>query len=94
MTATLSTAQARRIALAAQGFDDTIGALNAAFVTDGIFIDVADDSEIETPLEIQNVQGGGQSHVRSAVRVGKGAKVTIVQRETGVGAGLVSSVTN
>lgn len=81
-------------ALNVLGFDDTVGALNAAFVSDGWFIDVADGTDLEQPLEIQNIQAGGQAHMRSAVRVGKEAKVTIVQRETGSDAALVSSVSN
>ena len=35
---------------------------------------------------------GGQSHVRLPVRVGAGAKVTIVERQVGAGDGLASSV--
>lgn len=81
-------------ALGTHGYDDTVGALNAAFVSDGWFVDVPAGVELERPLEIQDVQAGGQVHVRSAVRVGENAKVTIVQRETGSGPGLVSSVTN
>lgn len=81
-------------ALINHGYDDAIGALNTAFVSYGWFVDIAAGAEIETPIELQNVQAGGQSHVRSAVRVGAGAKVTIVQRETGSEAGLVSSVSN
>ena len=81
-------------ALGTHGYDDTVGALNAAFVSDGWFVDVPAGVELERPLEIQDVQAGGQVHVRSAVRVGENAKVTIVQRETGSGSGLVSSVTN
>lgn len=80
-------------ALDSAGFDDAIGALNSAFVADGYFIDIADGAELAAPLELQSVQNGGQSHVRSAVRVGKSAKATIVQRETGDD-GLVSSVSN
>lgn len=81
-------------ALDPKGLDDAIGALNAAFVGDGYAIDIADGTVLEAPLELQNVQGGGQTHVRIPINVGAGAKATIVQRETGNAAGLVSSVTN
>lgn len=81
-------------ALDLQGSDDAIGALNTAFVADGVFVDIAAGSELDRPLELQNVQAGGQTHVRLPVRVGDGAKATIVERQTGVGAALVSSVTN
>ncbi|WP_202350518.1 Fe-S cluster assembly protein SufD [Mesorhizobium sp. 113-1-2] len=74
------------------GSDDAIGALNAAFVADGYFVDIADGTELEKPIELQNVQAGGQTHVRLAVRVGVGAKAVIVERQAGDGAALVSSV--
>ncbi|QKD06538.1 Fe-S cluster assembly protein SufD [Mesorhizobium loti] len=74
------------------GSDDAIGALNTAFVADGYFVDIADGAELNKPLELQNLQAGGQTHVRLPVRVGVGAKATIVERQTGDGAALVSSV--
>ncbi|OBQ61411.1 Fe-S cluster assembly protein SufD [Mesorhizobium erdmanii] len=74
------------------GSDDAIGALNTAFVADGYFIDIADGVELEKPIELQNLQAGGQTHVRLPVRVGAGAKAVIVERQAGEGAALVSSV--
>lgn len=74
--------------------DDAIGALNAAFIADGWFLDIAAGVEIAAPIELQNIQAGGQAHVRLAVRVGAGAKATIVERQTGTGVALVSSVSN
>ena len=41
----------------------------------------------QSPIELQNVQAGGQTHVRLPVRVGAGAKATIVERQTGTGDG-------
>lgn len=78
--------------LVTYGSDDAIGALNTAFVADGYFVDIEAGAQIEKPIELQNVQAGGQTHVRLPVRVGAGAKATIVERQTGDGAGLVSSV--
>jgi Fe-S cluster assembly protein SufD len=77
-----------------QGPDDAIGALNAAFVADGYFLDIAPGTVLEAAVELQNVQAGGQTHVRLPVRVGDGAKGTIVERQTGTGDGLSSSVVN
>ncbi|PBB30972.1 Fe-S cluster assembly protein SufD [Mesorhizobium sp. M1A.F.Ca.IN.022.07.1.1] len=76
------------------GADDAIGALNTAFVADGYFVDIADGTELEKPIELQNLQAGGQTHVRLLARVGAGAKAIIVERQTGEGgeAALVSSV--
>jgi len=74
--------------------DDAVGAVNTAFVADGYFLDIAAGEEIDEPIELQNVQAGGQAHVRLPVRIGAGAKVTIVERQTGSGAAFVSSVSN
>ncbi|MEO5324252.1 Fe-S cluster assembly protein SufD [Mesorhizobium sp. CC13] len=79
-------------ALVTYGKDDAIGAINTAFVADGYFVDIEAGAQLERPIELQNVQAGGQSHVRLPVRVGAGARATIVERQTGEGAGLVSSV--
>ena len=81
-------------ALELRGADDAIGALNAAFVADGFFLDIADGAAPQSPIELQNVQDGGQTHVRFPVRVGAGAKATIVERQTGSGDALVSSVSH
>ncbi|RWA62284.1 Fe-S cluster assembly protein SufD [Mesorhizobium sp.] len=74
------------------GADDAIGALNTAFVADGYFVDIADGAELAKPIELQNLQSGGQAHVRLLTRVGAGARATIVERQSGEGAGLASSV--
>lgn len=80
--------------LGLEGDDDTVSALNAAFVADGYVIDVSAGAQVETPIELQNVQAGGQIHSRFSVNVGKGAKVTFVERQTGDGNALVSSVSH
>ncbi|MDX8478820.1 Fe-S cluster assembly protein SufD [Mesorhizobium sp. VK24D] len=78
------------------GADDAIGALNTAFVADGYFVDIADGTQLEKPIELQNLQAGGQAHVRLLARVGAGAKAIIVERQAGEasedGEALVSSV--
>lgn len=78
--------------LAPTGKDDTIGALNAAFVTDGFAVSVAAGATIDAPVEFQNLQAGGQTHARFSVDVGEGAKAVFVERQTGLGEALVSSV--
>ncbi len=74
------------------GSDDTIGAINAAFVADGVALDIAAGTELEKPVELQNLQAGGQTHVRMVVNAGAGSRAVIVERQSGEGAGLVSSV--
>lgn len=81
-------------ALELRGSDDAVGAINTAFVADGFFLDIEDGAKVEAPIELQNVQDGGQAHVRLPVRIGAGARATIVERQTGSGAALVSSVSN
>lgn len=81
-------------AMEVQDSADAIGAINAAYVADGYFLDIAEGAELAAPIELQNVQAGGQSHVRFAVRVGNGAKAVIVERQTGAGGALASSITN
>lgn len=72
--------------------DDAVGALNSAFVSDGFRLSVAAGAVIDRPIEFQNLQAGGQSHARFAVSVGAGARATFVERQTGSGEALVSSV--
>lgn len=81
-------------ALATKDADDAIGALNSALVADGWFLDIEDGAEFESPIELQNVQAGGQVHARFGVRIGKNVKVTIIERQAGSGPALVSSVSN
>lgn len=71
------------LALSPRGTDDAIGQINAAYVTDGWAVDIADGAELEAPLELQNLQNSGQGHVRFPVRIGKEAKATIIERQHG-----------
>ncbi|APY12930.1 Fe-S cluster assembly protein SufD [Brucella sp. 10RB9214] len=69
--------------LRSRGFDDTIGQINAAYVSDGWMVSIADDTELEEPLEIQNIQNAGQGHTRFPVRIGANVKGTIIERQNG-----------
>lgn len=81
-------------ALGARDNDDAIGGLNTAFVSDGWFADIAAGAVLGAPVELQNIQAGGQTHVRFPVRVGAGAKATIIERQSGTGGALTTSVVN
>jgi Fe-S cluster assembly protein SufD len=81
-------------ALEPQDAADAIGAINVAFVSDGYLVEIADGAELEAPVELQNVMGPGQSHVRFPVRVGADARATIVERQAGEAAGFATSVSN
>lgn len=57
-------------------------ALNTALFTDGVVLDIADGREIETPIALVFGDAGGAAKsvfTRNAVRVGKGAKVVLVE---------------
>jgi Fe-S cluster assembly protein SufD len=81
-------------ALGARESDDAVGALNTAFVADGYLLDIADGAALAAPVEVQNLHAGGQAHVRLPVRVGKGAKATIIERQSGSAPALVSSISH
>ena len=83
-----------RAAMAPADADDAVGAVNAAFAADGFGLTIAGGAEIASPIEIQNLQAGGQVHARFPVAIGAGAKATIIERQAGAGAALVSSVSS
>ncbi len=82
-----------RAALVPADASDAVAAINAAFVTDGFALTVAAGEQIGKPIELQNLQAGGQVHARFPVAVGAGAKVTLIERQAGSGDALASSVT-
>jgi Fe-S cluster assembly protein SufD len=55
--------------------------LNAALATDGVVIDVADGAALARPLQVIHVAtaSSASAFTRSQVRVGKGARVTLVE---------------
>lgn len=66
-----------------RGTDDTIGQINAAYVSDGWAISIADGTELEAPLELQNIQKTGQGHTRFPMQIGADVKATVVERQSG-----------
>ena len=82
-----------RAVLAPTDSADAVAAINAAFVSDGFALAVAADADVATPIELQNLQAGGQVHARFPVTVGANARVTLVERQAGTGEALASSVT-
>lgn len=63
--------------------DDAVRAINTAFVTDGLRLTVAEQAQIEAPIEIQSIHNGGQVHTRHQINVGAGANVTFIDRHFG-----------
>ena len=61
---------------------DGVLALNTALFTDGAVLDIADGREIETPIALVFGDAGGEARsvvTRNVVRIGKGAKVVLVE---------------
>lgn len=82
--------------LSTKGADDAIGRINAGFVRDGYEIAIDDGARLESPIELQVLHGGGQSHARVTLKAGAGAQATVVERQksTGDDAAFVSSVSD
>lgn len=60
------------------------GLINDVLAQQGIVIDVAEGSQVEQPIRIVNVATNGvESHQRTLVRVGKGARATIIEHGAG-----------
>ena len=83
----------KRAAMTPFDSDDAVGAINAAFASDGFAVSIPDGVSVEAPVEFQNLQAGGQVHARFPVAVGAGAKAVLVERQTGSADALASSVT-
>ncbi len=69
--------------------DNAFVALNTAFLSDGLFLEVADDSEVDTPIHLVFVTTGGESGLRGvypriAIAVGKGGSVTMIESHISV----------
>lgn len=92
--AALLTAGDARATMTPADRDDAVGAINAAFAADGFGLTIAENAVIEAPIEIQNLQAGGQVHARFPVVIGAGATATIIERQGGAGSALVSSVSS
>ena len=61
---------------------DGVLALNTALFTDGAVLDIADGREIDTPIALVFGDAGGEARTvvtRNVVRVGKGAKIVLVE---------------
>ncbi len=63
--------------------EDFIGQLNTAFVTDGWLFHIPENIKLNSPIELQNIQMGGQSHTFSDIKVDKNSQVTFVEHQVG-----------
>ncbi|WP_042995572.1 Fe-S cluster assembly protein SufD [Bartonella quintana] len=63
--------------------EDFIGQLNTAFVTDGWLFRVHENTKLNIPIELQNIQMGGQSHIFSDIKMGKNSQAVFVEHQIG-----------
>ncbi|WP_332065575.1 Fe-S cluster assembly protein SufD [Bartonella sp. CB189] len=63
--------------------EDFIGQLNTAFFSDGWVFHIPENTKLNTPIEIQNIQKGGQSHTFSEIKIDKNSQATIIERQIG-----------
>lgn len=60
------------------------GLVNDVLATDGVIIDVAEGANIEQPIRVVNLLSkGGEAHTRVLVRVGRSAKVSVIEQFAG-----------
>ncbi|MEO1264509.1 MAG: Fe-S cluster assembly protein SufD, partial [Pseudomonadota bacterium] len=68
--------------------DESVVALNTAFATDGAVIEIATGATVAKPIMLVQVRSGDEARVsatRNVVKVGAGAKVTVVEAIVSVG---------
>ncbi|WP_330168962.1 Fe-S cluster assembly protein SufD [Bartonella grahamii] len=63
--------------------EDFIGQLNTAFVTDGWLFHIPENTKLNIPIELQNIQMGGQSHIFSDIKVDKNSQVMFIEHQIG-----------
>ena len=82
--------------LTATDRDDAIGRINGSFVRDGFAIVVPAGAQIEAPIELQVLHGGGQVHTRFPVTFGAASRSTVIERHQAMseGSALVSSISD
>ena len=76
--------------------EDAFGALNAATVTDGPFISVADNVHFESPVRVYYLstgRNGATANLRGYIRAGANSQVTVLESWTGKQAGYFNNAT-
>jgi Fe-S cluster assembly protein SufD len=83
-----NTANATRADLLLTETSDAMVSLNAAMATDGVVISIADGAHVEAPIQIIHVAvaSGASAFTRSHVRIGNGARATLVENFVAAGA--------
>ncbi|WP_039758642.1 Fe-S cluster assembly protein SufD [Bartonella queenslandensis] len=63
--------------------EDFIGQLNTAFFTDGWLFHIPENTKLNIPIELQNIQMGGQSHTFSDIKVDTNSQVIFIEHQVG-----------
>ncbi|GAA5094354.1 Fe-S cluster assembly protein SufD [Bartonella acomydis] len=63
--------------------EDFIGQINTAFVTNGWLFHIPENTNLDVPIELQNIQRGGQSHIFSEIKIDKNSQAVFVERQIG-----------
>ncbi|WP_208435836.1 Fe-S cluster assembly protein SufD [Bartonella phoceensis] len=63
--------------------EDFIGQLNTAFFTDGWFFYIPENTKLNVPIELQNIQMGGQSHIFSDMKIDKNSQAVFIEHQIG-----------
>ena len=87
-----------RLSLYADPDEDGFIALNTAFVSDGAFVRIADNANVETPIHLLFLSSGSErtvSHPRTLVVSGCNSHATVIESYVGVsgGAYLTNAIT-
>ncbi|MBA5723861.1 Fe-S cluster assembly protein SufD [Candidatus Liberibacter sp.] len=59
---------------------DAISHINAILVRDGYEVNIPEGCKLDSPIELQSVQCGGNMHLRYPIKFGAGSKTTIIER--------------
>lgn len=88
-------ALASRIAGAMEHASSALPALNSALLRDGLVVDIADGADIEAPIYLAVAAGlAGTAHNRILVRLGAGARATLIEHYLSDGESVSNSVTD
>ncbi|MET3590134.1 Fe-S cluster assembly protein SufD [Bartonella silvatica] len=63
--------------------EDFIGQLNTAFFTDGWLFHIPENTKLNVPIELQNVQMGGQAHIFSDIKIDQNSQATFIEHQIG-----------
>ncbi|WP_336294341.1 Fe-S cluster assembly protein SufD [Bartonella sp. CB169] len=61
--------------------EDFVGQLNTAFFTDGWIFHIPENTKLNVPIELQNIQIGGQSHTFSDIKAHENSQAIFIEHQ-------------